>query len=74
LWITCGDALHVGCYSDDKPHKVTIAMLTLPALFRHYCVPKAAALAYVQALCVNSSAVTLLASGQVNVFFGTSRG
>lgn len=54
--------------SDNKPHKVTIATLPLPATFRHYCVPRMAPMAYVLAVCTNSTRFTLLGSKEVNVF------
>ncbi len=60
-------------FSDNKPHKVTIATLPLPATFRHYCVPRMAPMAYVLAVCTNSTRFTLLGSKEVNVFLGTCR-
>ena len=43
----------------------------MPATFRHYCVPKQTPMAYVQALCTNTSKYLFLGSDVVNVFFGT---
>lgn len=58
--------------SDNKPHKVTVAMLSLPSSFRHYSVPALNAVAYLQCLTTNNSEYTLLASPQVNVFLDGS--
>lgn len=51
--------------SDNKPHKVTVAILNLASAFRHYAVPALNAVAYLQCLTTNNSDYTLLASSQV---------
>lgn len=58
--------------SDNKPHKTTVAILELASSFRHYSVPALNAVAYLQAMTTNTSAYTLLASKQVNVFVDNS--
>ena len=66
----CVLCCRVALLSDNEPHKVTIATLAMPAVFRHYCVPQLAQQAYIQALCTNTSGLLLLGSQQVNVFLG----
>ena len=51
--------------SDNKSHKVSVAVLRLRAGFRHYCVPALNPAAYLQCLTTNTSDYTLLASTQV---------
>ena len=57
-------------HSDNKPHKVTIAILEMAANMRHFCAPALAQLAYLQSNTTNTSQYTLLASDKVNVFVG----
>lgn len=58
--------------NDNKPHKVTVAILNLASAFRHYAVPALNAVAYLQCMTTNTSSYTLLASEQVNVFVDNS--
>ena len=57
--------------SDNKPHKVTVAVLTLEAAFQHYSPVCRTPSAFLQATCVNVTEYTLLPSSQVCVFAGT---
>ena len=59
--------------SDNKPHKVTVVVLTLESTFQHYSPVCKVASAYLQATCTNTSDYTLLPSKSVCVFAGTSR-
>lgn len=54
--------------SDNKEHKVTIAMLPLSPQVRHFCVPALEAAAYIQTTTTNTSPYPLLASESVSVF------
>ncbi len=56
--------------SDNKPHKVTVVVLTLDSTFQHYSPVCKVASAYLQATCVNTSEYTLLPSKEVCVFAG----
>lgn len=58
--------------SDNKPHKVTVAILTLKSKFRHYAAPALSPIAYLQALTKNTSDYPLLPSKEVNVFLDGS--
>lgn len=58
--------------SDNKGHKVTVAILNLSSRFRHYAVPALNTVAYLQCLTTNTSDYTLLSSDMVNVFMDGS--
>jgi uncharacterized protein (TIGR02231 family) len=54
--------------SDNNPHRVPIAVVSLPVKLDYSCVPKMAELVYLQGKITNGSDYTLLA-GSMNVFF-----
>jgi len=58
--------------SDNKPHKVTVAILELLCRFRYYSVPALSTKAYLQCQTTNTSKYTLLPSPQVSVFLNNS--
>jgi uncharacterized protein (TIGR02231 family) len=53
--------------SDDKPHKVTIAIIDLDPEFTYTTIPKIAQSAYLRATCINTSDFPFL-PGKMNVF------
>ena len=55
--------------SDNKPHKLTIAVISLNPHFMHYTAPGLSPHAYLQTRTPNTSDYPLLASDQVSVFF-----
>jgi hypothetical protein len=55
-------------HSDNKPHKVTVAIVAMETVFQHFCpVPKSTH-AYVVAMCTNRSEYAFLPSDEVSVF------
>jgi len=63
---------HGGFSSDNKEHKVSVAVLHLAGKFRHYAVPSLAPSAYLQCMTTNTSAYTLLKSKKVNLFLNNT--
>mmetsp|Transcript_3858 Transcript_3858/g.10588 ORF Transcript_3858/g.10588 Transcript_3858/m.10588 type:complete len:638 (-) Transcript_3858:297-2210(-) len=59
-------------HTDNKPHKVTVAIISLRSAFRYYAAPALSEAAYLQALTRNTSDFPLLASAKVNVFLDGS--
>eukprot|EP00992_Anisonema_acinus_P008775 TRINITY_DN4931_c0_g1_i1.p1 TRINITY_DN4931_c0_g1~~TRINITY_DN4931_c0_g1_i1.p1 ORF type:complete len:266 (+),score=89.27 TRINITY_DN4931_c0_g1_i1:116-913(+) len=58
----------VTCASDNKPHKVTVAILNLKASFRLFIVPALSDKAYLQAITRNDSQFQFLPSTKVSIF------
>jgi uncharacterized protein (TIGR02231 family) len=58
--------------SDNKDHKVCIAVIELAPQFRYFATPALEAKAYLQVRANNNSAYSLLASNKVSVFFDGS--
>jgi len=58
--------------SDNKAHKVSVAVLRLASSFRHYSAPAINPVAYLQCLTINTTDYTLLASKTVNVFLNNA--
>merc|ERR1711988_502732 len=55
--------------SDNKPHKVTVAMLNFQPQFLYFCTPSLEQQCYLQVKAVNSSNFPILASEKAAVFF-----
>jgi uncharacterized protein (TIGR02231 family) len=58
--------------SDNKDHKVSIAIIELAPQFRYFTTPSLEAKAYLQVRAINNSVFSLLASDKVSVFFDGS--
>ena len=58
--------------SDNKPHKVTVAILNLESTFIHFAVPAVNPNVFLQARTENTSNYPLLPSNKVSVFFDGS--
>jgi uncharacterized protein (TIGR02231 family) len=58
--------------SDNKPHKSTIAMITLQPTFLYFCTPGTEEAAYLQVKTTNTSQYHLLPSEKVSVFLDGS--
>uniref|UniRef100_A0A7S2SQQ5 Protein F37C4.5 n=1 Tax=Rhizochromulina marina TaxID=1034831 RepID=A0A7S2SQQ5_9STRA len=55
--------------SNNKEHKVTVAIIDLTPDIRHFCTPELEERAYIQARATNSSPYPLLESNRVSIFF-----
>lgn len=69
---TFGVERPVSILSDNKPHKVTIAMLAMEPELLYFCTPCLETDCYLQCKAKNSSSYPILASQKVSVFFDGS--